>query len=72
MSAWINDIRAAIVNLPEQFKTCELYQFEVELAAKHPENHNVRAKIRQQVQKLRDAGELVQTKTGWQKVKVTK
>jgi type II restriction enzyme len=30
--------------------------FEGELAAKHPENHNIRAKIRQQLQVFRDLG----------------
>jgi len=33
-----------------------VYHFEEDLAAKHPNNHNVRAKIRQQLQQLRDRG----------------
>lgn len=33
-----------------------MYVFENELSKKHPDNHNVRAKIRQQLQKLRDCG----------------
>lgn len=33
-----------------------MYNFEAELQLKHPENHNVKAKIRQQLQILRDKG----------------
>ncbi|HIT35518.1 MAG TPA: restriction endonuclease, partial [Candidatus Faecousia intestinavium] len=32
------------------------YAFEEELILKHPDNHNIRAKIRQQLQQLRNRG----------------
>ena len=34
----------------------DVYQFESRLATLHPDNHNIRAKIRQQLQVLRDMG----------------
>jgi type II restriction enzyme len=33
-----------------------VYQFEKQLAAKHPENNHIKDKIRQQLQMLRDKG----------------
>lgn len=39
-----------------QFCLADIYQFEDELAFKHPENKHVRDKIRQQLQVLRDRG----------------
>ena len=36
-----------------------IYYFEQELQDKHPDNHNVKAKIRQQLQLLRDRGFIV-------------
>jgi len=33
-----------------------MYQFEAMLTIKHPNNHNIKAKIRQQLQLLRDKG----------------
>lgn len=33
-----------------------VYRFEKELATKHPDNHNIRAQIRKQLQQLRDRG----------------
>lgn len=38
------------------FNLSEVYSFESHFAALHPENHNVQAKIRQQLQELRDLG----------------
>lgn len=38
------------------FTLANIYAFENELSAKHPDNQNVRAKIRQQLQVLRDLG----------------
>ncbi len=40
----------------ETFTLQEMYQFEGRLQILHPENHNIRAKIRQQLQYLRDKG----------------
>lgn len=39
-----------------RFTLTDLYQFETELQASHPRNHNIRPKIRQQLQVLRDLG----------------
>lgn len=39
-----------------EFTLAEIYQFEAELAGFHPANHEIRAKIRQQLQVLRDRG----------------
>lgn len=38
------------------FDLSEVYGFETHFAALHPENHNIKAKIRQQLQELRDLG----------------
>lgn len=38
------------------FSLEDMYSFEPELQNKHPENHNVKPKIRQQLQLLRDRG----------------
>lgn len=39
-----------------QFSIHDAYAFETELAALYPSNHHIKAKIRQQLQVLRDAG----------------
>ncbi|MCD7857029.1 MAG: hypothetical protein LUG55_04390 [Clostridiales bacterium] len=39
-----------------QFTLSEVYEFQNELQRRHPDNHNVEAKIRQQLQVLRDNG----------------
>ena len=38
----------------KEFSLDDVYGFEAYLQAKHPENHNVKTKIRQQLQFLRD------------------
>lgn len=51
--------------LPErEFSTSELYELEAELKMKHPENQNVRPKIRQVLQQLRDLRILEHLRTG--------
>lgn len=54
---WILDILNC-VNLidGDEFTLDQMYQFEPMLALKHPENHHVKDKIRQQLQVLRDKG----------------
>jgi len=39
-----------------EFTSTEIYRFEQELGAAHPQNRNIRPKIRQQLQLLRDRG----------------
>ncbi|MEA4813922.1 MAG: DpnI domain-containing protein [Oscillospiraceae bacterium] len=54
---WLLDVLACVNAMPEDFFTLrQIYGFENELMAKHGANHNVRAKIRQQLQILRDRG----------------
>ncbi len=56
LRGWVADILTCVERLPTTFKLDELYEFEEELAGKHRDNHNVRPKIRQQLQVLRDLG----------------
>jgi type II restriction enzyme len=52
---------------PGAFSNADLYAFEKELAALHPDNRHIRDKIRQQLQVLRDTGFLTQPARGlWQ------
>ena len=54
---WLDDMIGCVEQIPTKiFSLEEVYQFEEILSEKHPENHNVRAKIRQQLQRLRDEG----------------
>jgi type II restriction enzyme len=53
---WLNTIYKL---LPEgEFTTQQIYKFESELARIYPDNKNIRPKIRQQLQVLRDLGVL--------------
>ena len=54
---WIMDVLNCVnkISVPI-FSLEDMYSFEVELKNKHPENHNVKPKIRQQLQFLRDKG----------------
>jgi type II restriction enzyme len=55
MREWTVDVLAAVRRLGKrQFSLDELYGFEAELQARHPRNRNIRPKIRQQLQILRD------------------
>ena len=52
---WLLDIVKCIEMLEmNTFSLHHLYQFEGYLKTKHPENNNIQAKIRQQLQTLRD------------------
>lgn len=56
---YIELLRYTETNKAEQFTLEEFYQYaENRLAAKHPDNNNVQAKIRQILQRLRDDGQL--------------
>jgi type II restriction enzyme len=51
------DILNCVNRIPNSvFTLNEIYKFENELQVKHPQNNNVRPKIRQQLQFLRDKG----------------
>lgn len=47
-----------------RFSTSDAYGLEAELHRLHPENNNIQAKIRQQLQVLRDLGLLIHTSRG--------
>ena len=52
---WTLDVLRAVRRINKaEFTLSEVYSFEVELAKAHPGNRNVRPKIRQQLQKLRE------------------
>jgi len=56
---WLLDTIKCIEKLErDNFTLNDLYQFENHLKQKHPDNHNIQAKIRQQLQILRDKGYL--------------
>ena len=46
------------------FALSDIYRYEQKLSKLHPNNHNVQAKIRQQLQLLRDRGIIEFTKRG--------
>jgi type II restriction enzyme len=54
---WTLDVLNVVRKLKKaQFSLAEMYAFTSELSALHPQNQNVRPKIRQQLQVLRDLG----------------
>ncbi len=54
---WLMDVLNCMNKIGTQvFSLEDMYSFETELQIKHPENNNVRPKIRQQLQVLRDKG----------------
>lgn len=56
---WLIDVMRCVDRLnPNGFSLNEIYQFEDLLSATYPNNNNVRPKIRQQLQVLRDKGYL--------------
>lgn len=61
---WFVDTLRCVERLGAEFTLPEVYAFETELRARHPENRNIRPKLRQQLQRLRDAGLLTFLGTG--------
>lgn len=55
-AGWIADVLACVQLLPEEFTLQQMYRFERDLTDSHPENRNIKAKVRQQLQVLRDFG----------------
>lgn len=54
---WLFDVLNCVNSFPEEgFTLSQIYTFTEQLAKKHPDNHNIQAKIRQQLQILRDKG----------------
>ena len=57
LKGWILDIMNCVESLgKKEFSLQDVYVFEKDLAMLHPENKNIRPKIRQQLQFLRDKG----------------
>ncbi len=53
---WLIDALRCVERLGREFALAEVYAFEAELQNRHPGNQHIRAKLRQQLQRLRDAG----------------
>lgn len=54
---WLMDVLTCVNALPgEEFSLADVYQSESHLQVMHPDNRHVKAKIRQQLQVLRDRG----------------
>jgi len=65
LKGWILDIMNCIDSLKKkEFTLQDIYNFEKDLAVIHPENNNIKPKIRQQLQFLRDKGYLKFTEPG--------
>jgi hypothetical protein len=57
LSGWRRDVFNAIADIPKSvFKLDEMYAFKDRFQESHPRNRNIEAKIRQQLQELRDLG----------------
>ena len=57
LRGWLMDIMRCVDRIGREiFSLDDIYAFIDELRMKHPENHNISAKIRQQLQYLRDKG----------------
>lgn len=54
--SWIILVLRIVESLPQEFTLQQVYAYESELAKSYPTNKNVRAKIRQQLQIIRDLG----------------
>jgi type II restriction enzyme len=62
---WKADVLTAIRVLNKiEFTNQELYELVPRLRKSHPKNLNIEAKIRQQLQYLRDSGQLVHVRKG--------
>lgn len=63
---WLLDVLMCVERINKsEFSLDDVYAFEAHLQAKHPENHNVKAKIRQQLQFLRDKEVIQFMGRGW-------
>jgi type II restriction enzyme len=67
---WLFDVLICIDKLKKtEFSLDEVYSFEALLKAKHPQNNNIQAKIRQQLQFLRDKNVIEFLKPGHYRLK---
>ena len=64
-TSWLQDVRNVVTRLPGRtFKLADVYGKCRQFQRRHPGNQNIKAKIRQQLQRLRDLGEIVFTRPG--------
>lgn len=57
MKGWLLQVMRCIERIPtDLFQIDDVYAYEDELKEIYPQNNNIRAKIRQQLQLLRDRG----------------
>lgn len=56
--AWRLALQQVLEQLPTHFTLAHVYAFEAELSQRFPDNRHIHAKIRQQLQYLRDCGEI--------------
>jgi type II restriction enzyme len=69
---WLLDVLVCVEKIKkEEFTLDEVYRFEAYLKAKHPSNNNVQAKIRQQLQFLRDKNVIEFLGRGQYRMKLT-
>lgn len=69
--SWQDDMKNLLQGLPEEFTLSDVYLFDRDLGQIHSENQNVRAKIRQVLQQLRDKGEITFVSDGvYRKTKI--
>jgi type II restriction enzyme len=69
---WLLDVLVCVERIKKQeFSLEDVYAFEAYLQTKHPSNHRVKEKIRQQLQVLRDKGVIEFLGRGRYRVKLT-
>lgn len=65
LSGWALDVFECVKRIPSKdFSMDDIYAFENELQQSHPNNHNIKAKIRQQLQVLCDKGLIQRIENG--------
>jgi type II restriction enzyme len=57
--SWFVDTLRCVERLGPEFTLSEVYAFEAELRARHPKNRHIKEKLRQQLQRMRNAGLVV-------------
>lgn len=63
---WLSDVLMCIRKIgDENFTLQQVYEFEEELSKLHPDNKHIKAKVRQQLQVLRDKGVIDFLGDGW-------
>lgn len=54
--SWLADVLSIVDKQPNKFTLHDMYKHKEQLANRHPNNNNINAKIRQQLQTIRDMG----------------